>query len=132
VEHISVHIARTPADVYDYAANPANLPLWAAGLARSEVKEAGDWWLMEAPFGKVHVRFAPRNALGVLDHDVKLESGAVIHNPMRVVSHEDGSEFVFTLFRQPGMSDEQFAKDRAAVERDLHELKRILERGQGR
>lgn len=130
VEHISVQIARTTSDVYEYASNPMNLPLWAAGLARSEVKKAGDWWVMEAPFGKVQVRFAPRNELGVMDHDVKLESGAMIHNPMRVVPREGGSEFIFTLFRRAGMSEEQFAKDKEAVERDLQTLKQLLERGQ--
>lgn len=131
VEHISVHIARTPADVYEFASKPENLPLWAAGLARSEGKKAGDWWVMEAPFGKVQVRFAPKNDLGVMDHDVRLESGVVVHNPMRVVSRKGGSEFTFTLFRQDGMSDEQFAKDKAAVEQDLRMLKALLERGKG-
>jgi hypothetical protein len=40
-----------------------------------------------------------------------------VHNPMRVVPHGEGSEFTFTLIRQPGMSDEEYARDRAAVER---------------
>jgi hypothetical protein len=62
-----------------------------------------------------------------LDHDVELESGVSIHNPMRVVPNGEGSEFVFTLIRQPGMSDGQFAKDRAAVENDLKTLKDVLE-----
>jgi hypothetical protein len=39
-----------------------------------------------------------------------------------------GQEGVFTLIRQPGMSDEQFAKDKAAVENDLKTLKDLLER----
>jgi hypothetical protein len=34
---------------------------------------------------------------------------------------------VFTLIRRPGMSDEQFAKDQAAVEADLKTLKALLE-----
>lgn len=47
---------------------------------------------------------------------------------MRVVPNGDGSEFLFSLFRQPGMSDEAFAKDKAAVEKDLKTLKDLLER----
>jgi hypothetical protein len=54
-----------------------------------------------------------------MDHDVKLESGVTIHNAMRVVPNGKGSEFVFTLIRQPGMSDAQFAQDKAAVENEL-------------
>ena len=128
VQHISVYIARPPAEVYEFASDPRNLPRWAAGLARSEVKSDGTEWIADAPFGKVRVRFAQRNSFGVMDHDVKLESGVTIHNPMRVVPNGDGSEFIFTLIRQPGMSDAQFAKDKAAVETDLKTLKDLLER----
>ncbi len=128
VQHLSTYIARRPSEVYEFASNPRNLPLWAVGLARSEVDRDGDEWIVEAPFGKVRMRFAERNAFGVMDHDVTLESGTTVHNPMRVVPHGEGSELLFTLMRQPGMSDEQFAKDKAAVEADLKTLKRLLER----
>jgi hypothetical protein len=74
------------------------------------------------------VKFVERNSFGVLDHAVTLESGVTVHNPMRVLPNGDGSEFVFTLIRRPGMSDEQFAKDKTAVENDLKTLKDLLER----
>src|SRR4030095_15006556 len=85
VQHVSVYIARPPADVYEFASDPRNLPRWAAGLARSEVKRDGDAWIADAPLGTVRVSFVPRNSFGVMDHDVTLESGVTIHNPMRVV-----------------------------------------------
>lgn len=129
VRHISIHIARPPAEVYGFVVDPKNLPRWAAGLARSDLKKVGEDWVADAPFGKVRVRFAPRNPFGVLDHDVTLESGVTVHNPMRVVPNGEGSEFVFMLFRQPGMDDGQFEADRAAVEKDLATLKAILESG---
>ncbi len=47
---------------------------------------------------------------------------------MRVVPNGDGSELVFTLIRQSGMSDGQFVTDKAAVENDLKALKTLLER----
>jgi carbon monoxide dehydrogenase subunit G len=128
VKHISVYIARRPAEVYDFASDPTNMPRWAAGLARSEMTQDGKEWIADAPFGKVRVRFAPRNSFGVMDHDVTLESGVTVHNPMRVVPNGEGSEFVFTVIRQPGTSDAQFAKDTAAVEHDLKTLKALLER----
>ena len=51
VQHISVYIARRPAEVYEFASDPRNLPRWAAGLARSEVRRDGDEWIADAPFG---------------------------------------------------------------------------------
>ncbi|MBI4356016.1 MAG: SRPBCC family protein, partial [Candidatus Omnitrophica bacterium] len=81
VQHISIYIDRRPADVYEFASDSRNLPRWAAGLARSEVRQEDDAWVADAPFGKVRIRFAERNRLGVMDHDVTLESGVTIHNP---------------------------------------------------
>jgi hypothetical protein len=126
VRHLSVSIQRPPAEVYEFAANPENLPLWAKGLSGSIEKVDGDW-IANAPMGKVKVRFVERNALGVLDHDVILESGARVHNPMRVVANDEGSEIIFTLFRRPDMSDDDFAADAHAVERDLAALRSLLE-----
>lgn len=127
-QHISIYIDRLPSEVYEFASNPENLSHWAAGLASSEVKRDRDAWVAEAPFGKVKIRFSERNTLGIMDHDVELESGVVVHNPMRVVPNGDGSEFIFSLLRQAGMSDEQFAEDKQAVEKDLQTLKELLER----
>ena len=127
VQHISIYIDRRPNEVYEFVSDPRNLPRWAAGLARSEVKRDGDEWIVDAPFGKVRVKFAEQNTFGVMDHDVTLESGITVHNPMRVIPNGEGSEFLFTLIRQPRMSDEQFAKDKAVVERDLRTLKDLLE-----
>jgi hypothetical protein len=63
----------------------------------------------------------------LVHHDVLLDSGATSHNPMRVVPNGDGSEVVFTLLRLPGTSDDQFVADAGAVERDLRQLKILLE-----
>ena len=127
VQHVSVTINRSLAHVYEFASDSRNLPSWAAGLARSNLKREGDEWIADSPMGRVRIRFAPRNPYGVLDHDVTLESGVTVHNPMRVVPVGQGSECTFTLIRQPGVSDEKLAEDRAAVERDLRTLKELME-----
>lgn len=127
VKHISIFIARPPDAVYQFASNPENLARWAAGLASAEISRVGDEWLATAPFGRVKIRFAGKNPLGVMDHDVELETGEVMHNPMRVVPNADGSELIFTLIRQMPMSDQQFAEDQRAIARDLSSLKSLLE-----
>lgn len=126
VRHISVSIERPPAEVYALAANPENLPRWAKGLSDAIEKVNGEW-IADSPMGKVKVRFAPSNPFGVLDHDVVLESGESFHNPMRVVANGGGSEVVFTLYRRPGVSDEDFAADARAVAADLAALKALAE-----
>lgn len=126
--HVSVVINVEPARVYDFAAEPDNLPRWAAGLATSEVTRRGDELLVESPMGTVTVRFVPRNTLGVVDHEVVLPTGDTVLNPLRVLAHPQGAEVVFTI-RQLAMSDDEFDRDTQMVEKDLAQLKSLLEAG---
>jgi hypothetical protein len=84
---------------------------------------------MDTPEGQVVVDFAPRNEFGVVDHRVTTPSGETVYVPMRVIADGDGCEVVFSLRRQPGMSDADFERDEAAVSADLAKIKEILERG---
>lgn len=122
---ISVSIERSPKDVYDFVSNPANLPKWASGLGASVESIAGEW-IARAPQGPVKFRFVERNDFGVLDHYVSPTPGVEVYIPMRVVANGAGSELVFTLFRQPGMSDAKFQEDAEWVQRDLNALKKLL------
>lgn len=124
--HVSERIDRPVGEVYAYASNPANLPLWAPGLGNS-VAEVDGHWFVDTPAERVRFAFAPRNDLGVLDHYLTLESGEVIYVPMRVIADGTGSEVVFTVRRRPGMTDAEFKADGAAVAADLVMLKRVLE-----
>jgi hypothetical protein len=126
VKHISITINRSQPDVYDFASNPENMPKWAAGLSGT-IKKEGDHWISVSPMGKVKVTFAEKNKFGVIDHDVTLENSLVVHNPLRVMKNNMGSEVVFTLFRLPGVSDKDYERDAGMVIKDLEKLKSILE-----
>jgi hypothetical protein len=125
-KHLSVSINRRADQVYEFAANPQTWPQWAAGLSGS-IQQIDGEWLAESPMGQVRVKFSDRNPYGVLDHEVTLPSGETVYNPLRVLPNQDGSEVVFTLFRRPEMTDQQFAEDAQAVTRDLETLKTLLE-----
>jgi len=124
--HLSTHIARPAAEVYAFVTDPARLPEWAAGLGGSIEQREGRW-VAESPMGQVEVRFAPQNQFGVADHDVTLPDGRTFANPMRVLADGSGCEVVFTLRRQPDMTDEAFESDASAIRTDLETLKRLLE-----
>ena len=126
VRHISVSINRPPHEVYSFVSDPANLPKWATGLGGSIGQVQGEW-IADSPMGKIRIKFAEKNTFGVLDHEVVLESGVRIENPMRVIANGEGSEIFFTLIRQPEMSDEKFEEDARWVEKDLNILKGLLE-----
>ncbi|HET7015719.1 MAG TPA: SRPBCC family protein [Streptosporangiaceae bacterium] len=125
-KHLSEWIDADVDEVYAYARDPSNLPQWAPGLG-SSVEQVDGQWFVETSGGRVGLDFAPLNDYGVLDHDVTLPSGEVIYNPMRVTRNGNGSEIVFALRRLPGMTDEEFARDAAAVAADLARLKQVIE-----
>ena len=124
--HLAVHVDRSAEEVYRFAADPARLPQWAAGLSGSIEQRDGRWFAV-SPMVEVEVRFAPENAYGVLDHDVTLPDGTTVTNPLRVLPDGAGCEVVFTLRRGPGVTEEAFDADAAAVRTDLATLKALME-----
>ncbi len=123
---VHTSIARDWREVYAFMADYEKMPLWASGLSSGLTRDGEDW-IAPGPLGNARVRFVAGNDYGVVDHLVTLEDGRQVQNALRVVPNGDGAEVMFTLLRQPGMSDAQFADDTAWVEKDLATLKSILE-----
>lgn len=124
--HISVSIDKPFHTVYAYVSDPRNLPRWASGLSQSEIIPSGDHWIAQSPMGKVQIKFAHKNDFGVVDHDVTLPSGEIVHNPLRVLKNGDSAEVVFTLYRLPNVSHENFEADASHVLKDLMKLKDVF------
>ena len=124
--HISRRIRCSAQRAYDYARDPLHLPAWAAGLGGS-VERVDGQWRVPTPEGDAVVEFVAPNEHLVLDHDVVLPDGTRVHNPMRVLADGDDCEVVFTLRRQLGTTDDEWARDAAAVARDLATLQQVLE-----
>lgn len=124
--HVSQTIERSPSDVIAFAADPRNLPQWAAGLSAG-IRREKHRWVTDSPMGVVEVEFVGPIDAGVLDHDVTLPDGTVVHNPLRVLRNDTASEVVFTLYQRPGMTDDQFKRDAQMVREDLARLRELLE-----
>ena len=129
--HLSTFIARPVPEVSAFVSDPANLPRWAPGLGGAVVQSDGHWFV-ETPAGRARVTFAPPNDYGVLDHEVLTPTGETVYVPLRAIADGDGSEVVFTVRRAPGMTDDDFDRDLAAVTADLALLKEVLEGGSAR
>jgi len=123
---VSVSIRESPQKVYEFAADPANLPKWAPGFVKSIDNRDGQW-VAQTTMGEVTFAFAERNSFGVLDHGVTLPSGETFSNPMRIVANGQGSEVLFTLFRHAPMTEAEFDRDATVVLGDLEKLKAVIE-----
>jgi hypothetical protein len=124
---ITVRIERPFDSVYEFLAQPANWNQWAFGLGKN-IRRSKDGWIADSDGGTSEVRFTPRNRFGVVDHTVIRPTGRRVYVPMRLIANGSGCELLFTLFREPEMSDAQFASDSGFVQRDLNGLKSLLEK----
>jgi hypothetical protein len=122
---LAISIGRPPSEVAAFIADGENFTRWLTFVTAT--RRSGDAWILETGQGEMVLRMAPQNPFGIVDNFVKLPDGTEVVNPVRVVANGDGSEVLFTLFRQPGWSEGQFAEDAATVEADLQALKRALE-----
>lgn len=124
---LSIFVDCDPKKVCDFVSNPPNLAKWATTFCRGIKKVKGEWEI-ETPQGRMKVRFADANHFGILDHFVCPAPGVEVYVPMRVVPNGSGSEVLFTLFQQPGMSEEAYANDQELVKKDLANLKVVMEK----
>ena len=105
-------------EAFAFLAEPENLPRWAVGFARGIRREEGAWFVQTAQ-GEMPVRVVADAAHGTIDFHMSVapELEAVAYS--RVVPNDSGAEYVFTQFQLPGMADEVFAAQRAALAEEL-------------
>jgi len=124
---LSIAIAKSWKEIYEAVWRPEVFPKWAAGLSESTLQKVGATWKAQGPAGPVTIRFSDHNDFGVMDHYVDTGQGPEIYVPLRVIANADGAEVQLTLFRQPAMTEQQFAADTELVRRDLKALKALVE-----
>jgi hypothetical protein len=115
----TISIAAQPSRVLDLVADPMNLPRWAVGFARS-VRPDGDRWVVATGSGEIGLRIRVDRAAGTVDFHLEPAPGVEALAASRIIPRGTQSEFVFTQFQLPGLSDEAF---QASVEALGHELK---------
>lgn len=125
-KHLSVSIPEPFDAVYGFLADPANWTLWASGLGHMRHDAARNVWTAQQESGVVTIVFTPPNDFGILDHRVTLPDGSVVIMPARAMANGDGTEVVFTLFRQAEMDDATWKRDEEWVKRDVEKLRRVL------
>src|SRR5918995_503083 len=105
-------------DAFTFLAQPENLPRWAVGFARG-IRREGDGWIVETPQGEIPIRIAADATRGTIDFQMRVAPGLEAVAYSRVVPNESGAEYVFTQIQMPGMTDEVFAAQRAALAEEL-------------
>ncbi len=122
----SITIDAHPAWVFEFVANPQNLPLWSQSFCLS-VFQHEEAWFVESPHGPVQVHLQADPQTGVIDQYLFPSPEIQVMIPMRVVANGEGTEFIFTLFQPDDIAEEDYQQEIYWVEQELQMLKQQLE-----
>lgn len=112
--------------VFAFLADAANWPLWAIFNVKSVKRADNQWWDMETTAGMARLRIRPNLEFGILDHDFNAPDAAWTV-PARLVPNGSGCEFMITFFQPPAFTRKFFEEQLAVVDRELAQLKSLME-----
>jgi uncharacterized membrane protein len=115
-------------EVYDFVADPGNLPRWAVGFCRAIRPDATvpERWIVTTGQGDVVVRFERNDALGVVDFHVLPGAGPEFAAYSRVVANGAGAQYILTQFQVPGMPDSAFEAQVHTITEELQVLRALI------
>ncbi len=125
---VSVSINAKPEVVYDFVSNLSN---WKqlSDFGKNIEQISDTEWIFHTPQGDVRVipKFDKDKLL--LDHVCILSSGEKSLIPYRVVPNGDGCEIMMSNYKVSTASDERYAEQLKWMKDELHNIKKIMERG---
>lgn len=122
----TISIEADPHKVVQFLADLHNLPRWAVGFAKT-VRHERDRWYVETAAGEVGVRVSADPKSGVVDFWVSPAPGVETLAASRAIPRGRKTEYTFTQFQSPGMTDDAFRQSVKALEQELTILKALLE-----
>jgi hypothetical protein len=125
----AVRLDAPAATVFEFLADPENLPRWAVGFAHA-IRRDGDAWRVRTAQGEVGVRFATDEARGTIDFHLTPAPGVEVVAYSRVIPGpgpgDGGAVYVFTQLQAPGMPDAVFDGQVRALHEELAVLQGII------
>lgn len=122
----AVIVAVPKHELFSYVANIENVPKWATEFCR-ELKTVNGETKVVTEGGELFFRIQADEETGVIDFLAGRSAEQLATFPTRVVGLPTGtSAYLFTLFRAPEMSDEEFEQAYRSLLIELETLKQNL------
>ncbi len=127
--HTHCLFVQAPHDkVFGYLSRVENLPHWAKEFCRKLEDVEGQHWVTDRDGNRIMFRIQANAATGVVDMFGGPSESQMAYWPARVVPlAEKQSLFLFTLVQYPGISDEVFGAQCAALNHELLHIRTALE-----
>jgi hypothetical protein len=124
----SINILASPKKVFDFVANPHNLPVWTAAFKKADDKSA----VLATPKGEVQIALETRvnEVLGTIDWYMTLPDGSVGAAYSRIIPSTDGYTIYSFVLLAPPVPIEQIegalAEQKVLLKKELLQLQSIL------
>jgi hypothetical protein len=114
------------AAVFDYLADPENLPRWATEFAR-ELRRDADGYTVVNGLGEFRFEIRADRGTGVVDMFAGPDRDRMAVFPTRAVALPDGrTAYTFTMFQGPEMPDDLFEAQHASLLREFANIERTF------
>lgn len=123
----SIQIASAPATTFGFLADGETLPKWAIGFAQSIERAGEDWVVTLASGHAMPLRIHADRRSGVIDFVSLPAPGCELPAHSRVLPHNGGTLYTFTMHQTADLPDDVFDAQVAALARELTVLKAQLE-----
>ena len=120
----SIAIAAPPEKVFGLVSDPAALPSWAPGFART-IRRDGEHWVVENDQGEARIIVRSSSEHGTVDilNAENLSQGAFT----RVLPNGEGSEYQFTTQFPPDAPEEAVSAQLIVIEDELKTIRELCE-----
>ncbi|MFQ5741890.1 MAG: SRPBCC family protein [Acidobacteriota bacterium] len=121
---VSVTVSAPKDQVFAYLADVENMPEWATQFCK-ELKVVNGKHKVLTPRGEIFFRIQADEKMGVIDMFGGPTEDQMALFPTRVLDVPGGgSAFLFTLFQEPGVTDQQFEEQLRELRQELENVKR--------
>jgi len=124
-EHVV--IPATFSHVFDYIANPSNLPRWSVNFIFMLSSTKDGKFVVKTPIGRRILEVQANKDIGTIDFIYSRDAKPDMQVPTRVLSLGDATCFLFTLFL-PDMPQQEISSARAGLQEELRLLCQQLTR----
>lgn len=120
---VAVEIPASAEDVFDYLSRIESVPEWATEFVQAFDVQGPSEARARTSLGDVIFRMEADEDTRVIDMRVGPSEGPTALFPTRVVAVDDGrSAYLFTMFRGPEQSEDEFQAETESLRRELENI----------
>ena len=121
-ETVTVVIPASKSAVFNYIANPTNMPEWAIEFCQ-ELREENGLYKAVTPMGEMIVHIKANEATGVIDLYTSADGKSDVPLATRVLPLPDGqAAYTAIFFQVPGVADEIYQQQLGSLRKEMDNM----------